>query len=44
MNKLLFVTKSIHYTENLKAGLNISVLYPKRYNMLRIMLFIFIFV
>jgi len=28
VNKHLFVTKSIRYTENLKAGLNISVLYP----------------
>jgi len=44
MNKHLFVTKSIRYTENLKSGFNISVLYPKRYNMLKNMLFIFILI
>ena len=35
MNKLLFITKNVHYHENLNTVFNISVLYPKRYNMLK---------
>ena len=31
MNKHLFVTKNVRYTENLKDGLNISALYLKTY-------------
>jgi hypothetical protein len=31
MNNLYFVTKNVHYTENLKCVFNISVLYEKTY-------------